>query len=183
MVRLLKKLRMLFIRFKCRRFLTAGKGFTCGRQTIFAARNRITIGDNVFFGRYCDITCDARVGNGVVISNRVAFIGRLDHDYKRVGIPVFFAPSIMTPEYEPPANKSSVTIGDDVWIGYGVIILSGVTVGEGAVIAAGSLVLEDVKPFSIVGGVPAKEIGARFSQREIEEHKLRCAEAYGILRS
>lgn len=65
-------------------------------------------------------------------------------------------------------DKYSVVIGNDVWIGYGAKILSGVTIGDGAIIAAGAVVTKDVSPYSIVGGVPAKEIRKRFSEEEIE---------------
>jgi len=56
-----------------------------------------------------------------------------------------------------------VIIGNDVWIGHGVIVLPGVTVGDGAVLAAGAVVTKDVPPYTIVGGVPAKVIRARFA--------------------
>ena len=59
-------------------------------------------------------------------------------------------------------------IGHDVWIGHGVIVLPGVTVGNGAVRAAGAVVTKDVAPYTIVGGVPAKPIRARFSQAVVE---------------
>ncbi len=52
-----------------------------------------------------------------------------------------------------------IIIKDDVWIGAGAIICPGVTVGKGAVIAAGAVVNKDVADYTIVGGVPAKEIG------------------------
>lgn len=58
-------------------------------------------------------------------------------------------------------------IGNDVWIGVDVTIIAGVTIGDGALIAAGALVDKDVEPYSIVGGVPAKLIRYRFSQKEI----------------
>lgn len=59
-------------------------------------------------------------------------------------------------------NKTApIKIGNDVWIGTGASILSGVTVGDGAVIAAGSIVNSDVEPYTIVGGVPAKKIKDR----------------------
>lgn len=56
------------------------------------------------------------------------------------------------------------TIGNDVWIGAGANIVSGVTVGDGAVIAAGAVVVKDVEPYAIVAGVPAKTIKYRFPE-------------------
>ncbi|WP_373032907.1 CatB-related O-acetyltransferase [Sulfurovum sp.] len=65
-------------------------------------------------------------------------------------------------------SKGSIHIDDEVWIGFGATILSGVTVGKGAVISAGSVVTKDVPPYSIVGGVPAKIIKYRFEQEVID---------------
>lgn len=61
-------------------------------------------------------------------------------------------------------SKGNIVIKDDVWIGYGAIICSGVTIGQGAVIAAGAVVTKDVEPYAIVGGNPAKLIRYRFDQ-------------------
>ncbi|SFR67043.1 acyltransferase [Halogeometricum limi] len=58
-------------------------------------------------------------------------------------------------------SAEGITIHDDVWIGSNCAILDGVTLGEGAVVAAGSVVTESVAPYTIVGGVPAKEIRTR----------------------
>ncbi|WP_159439063.1 MULTISPECIES: CatB-related O-acetyltransferase [unclassified Flavobacterium] len=69
-------------------------------------------------------------------------------------------------------EEKEIQIGHDVWIGHNAIIVGNITVGNGAIIAAGSVVTKDVLPYSIVGGVPAKQIGKRFSEliiREIEE--------------
>lgn len=62
----------------------------------------------------------------------------------------------------------AINIGNDVWIGARVTLLDGVTIGDGAIVAAGSLVNRDVPPYSIYGGVPAKEIKKRFNQSQIE---------------
>jgi acetyltransferase-like isoleucine patch superfamily enzyme len=62
-------------------------------------------------------------------------------------------------------------IENDVWIGHGAIVLSGVTIGRGSVVAAGSVVASDVDRYSIVAGVPAKEVAKRFSLDDIQRHE------------
>jgi len=59
-------------------------------------------------------------------------------------------------------------VGHDVWIGARAMVLDGVTIGNGAIIAAGAVVVKDVEPYSIVGGVPAKEIRKRFDDKVID---------------
>jgi chloramphenicol O-acetyltransferase type B len=65
-------------------------------------------------------------------------------------------------------TKGPITIGNDVWIGRGVMIMSGVTIGDGAVVGARALVTRDVRPYSIVGGVPAVERRRRFTDDQVE---------------
>lgn len=60
-------------------------------------------------------------------------------------------------------NKGDIVIGNDVWIGYEAVIMSGVKIGDGAIIGTRALVTKDVPPYTIVGGVPAKAIRKRFS--------------------
>ena len=64
-------------------------------------------------------------------------------------------------------NKGDIVIGNDVWIGYEAVILSGVTVGDGAVIGTRAVVTKDVPPYTIVGGVPARPIRRRFDPQTI----------------
>lgn len=66
-------------------------------------------------------------------------------------------------------NKGDIVIGNDVWIGYEAVILAGVTIGDGAVIGARAVVTKDVPPYTIVGGVPARPIKKRFSDRTIAD--------------
>lgn len=68
-----------------------------------------------------------------------------------------------------PWSKGDVVIGNDVWIGLGATILSGVSIGDGAVIAAKSVVVKDVPPYAIVAGNPAKVIKYRFNKRKIRK--------------
>ena len=66
-------------------------------------------------------------------------------------------------------NKGDIIVGNDVWIGYEAIILSGVTVGDGAIIGARAVVAEDVAPYTIVGGVSAVSIRRRFDDKTVSE--------------
>ena len=65
------------------------------------------------------------------------------------------------PTKEQDYMDAPIVVEDDVWVGGGSIILSGVTIGKGAVIAAGAVVNKDVPPYAIVGGVPAKVLKYR----------------------
>lgn len=58
-------------------------------------------------------------------------------------------------------REDSITIGNDVWIGYGAQIMAGVTVADGTVVAAGAVLTHDTAPYKVYGGVPAKVIGQR----------------------
>ncbi|MEN9337876.1 MAG: hypothetical protein RIQ41_190 [Candidatus Parcubacteria bacterium] len=66
-------------------------------------------------------------------------------------------------------ERGCVTIGNDVWIGYGATILGEVRIGDGAIIGAGALVVDDVPPYAVVGGVPAKAFKYRFKEHQIEK--------------
>ena len=66
-------------------------------------------------------------------------------------------------------NKGDIIIGNDVWIGYEAVILTGVTIGDGAIVGTRAVVTKDVPPYTIVGGVPARPIKKRFSEETIEK--------------
>jgi len=64
--------------------------------------------------------------------------------------------------------KGDLIVGNDVWFGYGSLIKNGVNIGDGSIIAAGSVVVKDVPPYSIVAGNPAKIVKKRFDDKTIE---------------
>jgi acetyltransferase-like isoleucine patch superfamily enzyme len=68
-----------------------------------------------------------------------------------------------------PVSNGDVVIGNDVWIGYGATIVSGIKIGDGSIIGAESLVVKDVDPYTIVGGNPAKVIKKRFDDKTINK--------------
>ena len=74
-------------------------------------------------------------------------------------------------EEKESCYDQDVIIEEDVWIGCNVTILKGVKIGRSSIIAAGSLVVKDVPPYSIVGGVPAKVIKMKWTQDEIKLHE------------
>jgi chloramphenicol O-acetyltransferase type B len=67
------------------------------------------------------------------------------------------------------ASKGPVIIGNDVWIGAGAIVLSGITISDGAIIGAGSVVTHNVPPYAIVAGNPARIVRFRFSNSQIDK--------------
>ncbi|MBO4701119.1 MAG: CatB-related O-acetyltransferase [Lachnospiraceae bacterium] len=101
------------------------------------------------------------IGNYVSIAQNVTFLIDADHYINHISTYPFKAK--LMPSHEKEAvSKGDIIIEDDVWIGYGSTIMSGVHIGQGAIVAAGSVVTKDVPPYAIVGGVPAKVIKYRF---------------------
>jgi acetyltransferase-like isoleucine patch superfamily enzyme len=147
-----------------------GKCVHIGIGSIVSAPNHLEIADEVYIGKYCTIQCDGQIGRWVLIGNNVGIVGRHDHDHRQVGVPIRWASWIEDPGRQP-RTADIIEIQEDVWIGYGSTILSGVTVGRGSVIGAGAVVVSSVPPYSIVRGNPATIIGSRFSPDEIETHE------------
>lgn len=135
------------------------------------------IGDCSYFeastiGKYCSISGNVKVIQGVHptqnwVSTHPAFFSTR----KQCGICYVNNERFEEMKYVDVTNKLALIIGNDVWIGYGVMILSGIRIGDGAVIAAGAVVVSDVPEYAIVGGVPAKIIKYRFTNEEIAKLK------------
>ena len=143
-----------------------GENFHAGRNVVLWAKNSIKIGKNCYIGRNSQIECDVDFGDNIIIANNVAFVGKYDHNYHQIGTPIRLASQIRDNDYNWYGLNSKTIVENDVWIGYGCIIMSGVTIKTGSIIAAGSIVTKDVEPYSIYGGNPAKKITNRFLTEE-----------------
>jgi acetyltransferase-like isoleucine patch superfamily enzyme len=102
-----------------------------------------------------------RIGNGVQIAPRCAFYS-YDHGT---------APGDLVRD-QPLRSDGPIIIEDDVWVGFGAIVLSGVRIGKGAVIGAGSVVTRDVPEGAVVAGSPARVIKMRDELGEFERARL-----------
>lgn len=107
-----------------------------------------------------------KIGNYCSIAPGVIFLLSADHYTNHISTFPFKEKILNTPG--EAISKGNIVIDDDVWIGYGAIILSGVHIGQGAVIAAGAVVTSNVSPYTVVGGIPAKKIKKRFDDKVIE---------------
>lgn len=112
--------------------------------------------DRLVIGKFCSIACGAKF-----------IFTSANHSLKSLStypFPIFFEEwgldvSDITDAWD---NKGDIIVGNDVWIGYEAVILSGVTIGDGAVVGSRAVVTKDIPPYTIVGGVPAKPIRKRF---------------------
>lgn len=116
-------------------------------------RDQVQIGDNAVIMMGAVINIGAVVGEGTMIDMNAVLGGRATVGKNcHVG-----AGAVLAGVIEPPSAKP-VIVEDDVLIGANAVILEGVTVGKGAVVAAGAIVTEDVPPYTVVAGVPARVI-------------------------
>lgn len=117
--------------------------------------------DRLIIGKFCSIACGAKF-----------IFTSANHSMKSLStypFPIFADQWGLDWKNVADAwdNKGDIVIGNDVWIGYEAVILSGVHIGNGAIIGTRAVVTRDVPPFAVVGGVPAKEIKKRFDEETI----------------
>ena len=116
----------------------------------------IHIGKNVFINMGCKFQDQGGIfiGDGALIGHNVV-LATLNHEED--------------PERRHHTYAAPIVIGKNVWIGANATVTPGVTIGDGAIIAAGEVVTKDVPPYTIVGGVPAKQIRKRFDDATISK--------------
>lgn len=150
----------------------AASNLVVGANCFLTAPDELVIESDVSFGRNCWIACNGSIGRGCLISSYVNFVGRHDHDAMYTGKYIIHSPWIYDAGVESKSKKNAIVVGEDVWIGFGATILSGVVIGKGAIIGARAVVTKDVDPYCIVVGFPAKAVGKRFSEEDIEAHEI-----------
>lgn len=128
----------------------------------------VELGKRTSVGRYTKIR-DASIGSYCSISWDVT-IGAVSHPMDRPSSHAFSYRSQfgIVERDESLRGVTHVRIGNDVWIGCGVIVMPGVSIGDGAVVGAGAIVTKDVEPYSVVSGVPARLMRYRFDRETIE---------------
>ena len=158
--------------FHGEQYVEIGDNFTAGDGLLIEAwdeyqgkryQPRIRIGNNVTFTNYAQISCVDQV----VIGDNVLFgqsVYVSDNSHGKCDE----ADLIMPPTERMLYSKGPVKIGNNVWVGRCVTILSGVTIGDNCVIGANSVVTKDMPPGAVVGGVPAKVIKYGFEPELIE---------------
>ena len=117
--------------------------------------------DRLVIGKFCSIACGARF-----------LFTSANHNLRSLStypFPLFFEEwgldkADVTDAWD---NRGDIVVGNDVWIGYETVVLSGVTIGDGAIIGTRAVVTKDVPPYTIIGGVPARPIRKRFDDRTI----------------
>jgi acetyltransferase-like isoleucine patch superfamily enzyme len=122
-----------------------------GSKTYFSKNRVIKIGNNFFSGRNCHFGAPVIIGEDVLFAGRVALVGG-DHKIDYIKCPIRLAGRDL---------MRTISIGDDVWIGYGSIVMHGVCIGKGAVIGAGSVVTKDIPAYSVAAGNPCRVIRLR----------------------
>jgi acetyltransferase-like isoleucine patch superfamily enzyme len=153
------------VHVKYKRYLI-NSGFHAGRRTNLWAKNTLVIGRNFYLGRDSFIETDCIIGDNVIFGNRVAVVGKYDHNFQQVGTPVRLAMAIRDKDYNWKGLDLVTRIGNDVWVGYGSTIMQGVNIQDGCVIAAGSVVTKDTERYAIYAGNPARKIRMRFNSEE-----------------
>jgi tetrahydrodipicolinate N-acetyltransferase len=116
-------------------------------------RDQVEIGDNAVIMMGAVINIGAVIGEGTMIDMGAILGGRATVGKNcHIG-----AGTVLAGVIEPPSAKP-VVVEDDVLIGANAVVLEGVTIGKGAIVAAGAVVIDDVPPYTVVGGTPARKL-------------------------
>jgi len=152
----------------CRLTVPAGGSLELGehvwlnRDVEIDVLGRVAVGAHTTVQRRCSLIGDVEIGRGCVFAPNV-FVSSGRHYFDEwPALPIRVQDARVEADAKLLADHSRpVRIGDDCWLGINVVVQPGVTVGRGAVIGANSVVVQDVPPYTVVGGVPARKLRSR----------------------
>jgi acetyltransferase-like isoleucine patch superfamily enzyme len=139
--------------------LHIGDNVYIGRNTILSCKEgSISIGDYSNISANCSLLSETEIvlGRYCFLAGNCYLVAGGNHSFDDVTRPIMFQPSV---------SKGGIRIGDDVWLGAGVIVLDGVTIGRGAVVGAGAVVTGLLPEFAVAVGSPARVIRDRRERR------------------
>jgi acetyltransferase-like isoleucine patch superfamily enzyme len=155
-----------------KKFLKLGSSITIeeGVEIDALSKNGVILGDNVRIGAYSKIKCTGTIknlgkgvtigitiGQDVIMGQNIRFHSE-NHVFDRLDLPIRLQ----------GVTNQGISIGNDCWIGAGVVFLDGVTVGDGCVIGANTLVNKDIPPYSVAVGNPVKIVKSRRGLEEVK---------------
>jgi acetyltransferase-like isoleucine patch superfamily enzyme len=135
--------------------LRIGDDVYIGRNTILSCKEgSITVGDTTNISANCSLLSETEIvlGRYCFLAGHCYLVAGGNHSFDDLSRPIMFQPSV---------SKGGIRIGNDVWLGAGVIVLDGVTVGPGTVVGAGAVVTGPLPEFSVAVGSPARVIRNR----------------------
>jgi len=132
-----------------------GENVYIGRNTILSCKE-----GSIYLEDFCNISAncmllsetEVRLGKFCFLAGQCYLVAGGNHSFKDISIPIMFQPSY---------SKGGITVGEDVWLGAGVIVLDGANVGKGTVVGAGAAVTESLPEYSVAFGSPAKKVKNR----------------------
>jgi len=147
------------------------KSCRLGRHVVIGERvvlREVTVGDYSYFERHGEAIY-TRIGKFCSIAANVR-INALEHPMERVTThKITYRPNEyfkflgVDQDFRERRRAKPVTVGNDVWIGHGAVVMPGVAIGDGAVVGANAVVTHDVAPYEVVAGVPARTLRMRFA--------------------
>jgi acetyltransferase-like isoleucine patch superfamily enzyme len=139
-----------------------GQNAYLGRNAILSCKE-----GSIFLDDYCNISANCsllseteiRLGKYCFLAGNCYLVAGGNHNFEKTSVPIMFQPSF---------SKGGIKVGEDVWLGAGVIVLDDVAIGKGCVVGAGGVVIESLPEYGIAVGSPARPVKDRRAQRDSE---------------
>jgi chloramphenicol O-acetyltransferase type B len=132
-----------------------------GNNNLFGRRvnlgGQVVVGSHCYIGQYSYIGPQTHIGDFCIFADNINIVGS-DHKFEDPNLPIILSGR--------PTEQPVTLIGDDVWLGHGVVIMRGVKIGDGAIVGANAVVTQNIEARTIYAGIPAKKLRNRFDVSE-----------------